>query len=75
VEGALPPYAWPAFVRQLEAPDLTATFKIRKLALQREGYDPKVVADALWYRDDAQRSYLPLSPEAADRIEAGRLRF
>jgi fatty-acyl-CoA synthase len=75
VEGALPPYAWPAFVRQLEAPDLTATFKIRKLALQREGYDPKLIADPLWYRDDAQRSYLPLSPEAADRVEAGRLRF
>jgi fatty-acyl-CoA synthase len=75
VERALPPYARPAFVRRLQAPDLTATFKIRKLALQHEGYDPKMIADPLWYRDDERRSYLPLLPEAADRIQAGQLRF
>jgi fatty-acyl-CoA synthase len=75
VEALLPPYARPAFVRLLEAPDLTATFKIRKVALQREGYDPKTIADPLFYREDGQRSYLPLSPEVADRIGEGRLRF
>jgi hypothetical protein len=73
--SALPPYARPAFLRLLEAPDLTATFKIRKAALQRDGYDPKQIADPLFYRDDAGRSYLPLSPAVADRIHSGALRL
>jgi fatty-acyl-CoA synthase len=75
VEEALPGYARPAFVRLLEAPDLTGTFKIRKVGLQREGFDPKTISDPLLYRDDAQRRYLPLLPEVADRIRAGTLRF
>jgi len=75
VEEALPAYARPAFVRLLQAPDLTGTFKIRKVGLQREGFDPKTIADPLLYRDDARRRYLPLLPEIADRIRAGSMRF
>jgi citronellyl-CoA synthetase len=75
VEQALPAWARPAFVRLIEAPDLTATFKVRKHALQREGFDPKLIPDALFYRDDARRAYLPLSPDAADAIRAGRVRL
>jgi fatty-acyl-CoA synthase len=74
-EGALPSHARPAFVRLLQVADLTATFKIRKVALQREGYDPKAIADPLLYRDDQRHTYLPLSPEVADRIQTGQLRF
>jgi len=75
MERALPAYARPAFVRLLEAHDLTGTFKIRKVALQREGFDPKEIPDPLYYRDDSARSFLPLVPEVADRIRAGALRF
>jgi fatty-acyl-CoA synthase len=75
VERALPAYARPAFVRVLDAPDLTATFKIRKVALQREGYDARAIADPVLYRDDERRAYLPLSPEVADRIRDGEVRF
>jgi fatty-acyl-CoA synthase len=75
VASELPPYARPAFLRLLDAPDLTATFKIRKVALQRDGYDLKTIADPLFYRDDAGQSYLPLSPEVADRIGMGALRL
>lgn len=75
VERALPAYARPAFVRVIEAPDITATFKIRKAGLEREGYDSKAIADRILYRDDEYRAYLPLSPEVADRIREGRARF
>ncbi|MCP5055258.1 MAG: hypothetical protein GY937_00875 [bacterium] len=75
VEEALPTYARPAFLRLLEAPDLTGTFKIRKVGLQREGFDPKTITDTLLYRDDARRRYLPRLPEIADRIRSGELRF
>ena len=75
MERALPAYARPAFVRLLDAHDLTGTFKIRKVALQREGFDPKEISDPLYYRDDSACSFLPLGPEVADRIRAGALRF
>jgi fatty-acyl-CoA synthase len=75
VEAILPAYARPAFVRLLGAADLTATFKIRKVSLQRDGYEPSAIADPVLYRDDAQRAYLPLSPQLADRIRKGELRL
>ncbi|KXS18519.1 acetyl-CoA synthetase-like protein [Gonapodya prolifera JEL478] len=47
----LPPYAVPRFVRLLENMDAvtTATFKHRKIELQKEGFDPKQVSDKLFF--------------------------
>ncbi len=75
VEKALPAYARPAFVRLQDEPELTGTFKLRKVELQRQGFDPGAVGDPLFYRDDATRSYRPLDPDAFGRIQAGELRF
>jgi fatty-acyl-CoA synthase len=75
VSSALPSYARPAFVRVLEAADLTATFKIRKVALQRQGFEPEDSTDAILYRDDEAGSYLPLTSDVLDRIRSGALRF
>lgn len=75
VTERFPAYARPAFLRLLETPELTATFKPRKVALQREGYDPKLVGEPLFYRDDAAGAYLPLTPEIAERIATGELRL
>jgi len=57
----LPHYAVPLFVRTPAAADLTATFKLRKFDLQRDGYDPELVGDPLYIRDEQTRSYVPLS--------------
>ena len=62
-------------MRVLEAADLTATCKIRKVALQREGFEPKDSADVILYRDDAAARYLPLTQDVLERIRAGELRF
>ena len=40
-------------------PDVTSTFKLRKVDLQREGYDPALVRDPLFVRDPAARAYVP----------------
>ena len=37
----LPAYAAPLFVRLPKEADVTGTFKLRKVDLQREGYDPR----------------------------------
>jgi fatty-acyl-CoA synthase len=59
----LPPYAQPLFVRLTAEADVTSTFKLRKVELQAEGYDPTRVGDPLFVRDDARARYVPLTPE------------
>ena len=54
-------YAVPLFVRVSRDADLTATFKLRKIDLQRAGYDPVRTADALYVRDAHAGTYLPLT--------------
>jgi fatty-acyl-CoA synthase len=63
----VPRYAAPVFVRIASAPDLTTTFKLRKVDLQREGYDAAQIADPLYVRDERAGRYVPLTPEAVDR--------
>ncbi|MBS0580898.1 MAG: long-chain-acyl-CoA synthetase [Proteobacteria bacterium] len=54
-------YAVPLFVRISRDADLTTTFKLRKIDLQRAGYDPSRTADALFVRDARAGTYLPLT--------------
>ncbi|MES2042762.1 MAG: long-chain-acyl-CoA synthetase [Pseudomonadota bacterium] len=63
----LAPYAVPLFVRLWGDPDFTASYKLRKVDLQREGFDPEKVRDPLYVIDHAQRSYVPLTPQAVAR--------
>jgi len=60
----LPCYAVPLFVRLPDAVDMTATFKLRKFDLQREGYDPAATSDPLFVRDEKARTYVPISSES-----------
>ncbi|HSJ97448.1 MAG TPA: long-chain-acyl-CoA synthetase, partial [Myxococcota bacterium] len=65
----LPDYAAPLFVRMVSEPDLTSTFKLRKLDLQRAGYAPdRCAGDPLYVRDPARRTYAPLGPESLARL-------
>ncbi|MBL0089918.1 MAG: long-chain-acyl-CoA synthetase [Ideonella sp.] len=66
----LPRYAVPLFVRVPPEPDMTSTFKLRKVDLQRDGYDPARVADPLFVRDEAAQCYVPLSDETVARALA-----
>lgn len=64
--GRLPRYAAPLFVRIAPAADMTGNYKLRKVDLQREGYDASLVRDPLYVRDDRARRYVPLTPEALE---------
>jgi len=68
VAERLPGYAAPLFVRLVPEPDQTATFKLRKVDLQREGYDPTRVADPIFVRDDAARAYVSLDAATLARL-------
>jgi fatty-acyl-CoA synthase len=65
-QARLPRYAVPVFLRLSAQPDITSTFKLRKVDLQRAGYDPERVREPLYVRDDAAGAYVPLTrPELA----------
>ncbi|XP_068151454.1 long-chain fatty acid transport protein 4 [Drosophila tropicalis] len=70
----LPAYAKPQFIRLLTKVDLTGTFKLRKVDLQKEGYDPNAIKDSLYYQTSKGR-YELLTPEAYDQIQRNELRF
>jgi len=50
----LAPYAIPVFVRLTEAPDMTTTYKLKKTALQKQGFDPaNTGGDAIFIANQA----------------------
>ncbi len=69
----LPAYARPVFIRIAKDLAITETFKQKKQDLAAEGFDPAVVAGAL-YVDDAG-AYAPLDGAMFARIAAGGLRL
>src|ERR1700732_68485 len=60
----LPAYAHPVFVRICAALDTTETFKQKKHQLAREGFDPLLVTDLLFYREPGSGAHRPI--KAAD---------
>jgi fatty-acyl-CoA synthase len=68
-EKTLPPYARPLFVRLAPSMDVTGTLKHVKSRLQREGYDPAIVSDPLYFRDDAAHTYVPVDAALKQRID------
>ncbi len=71
----LPSYARPLFVRIAPAIELTATFKLNKQELARQGFDPAAVSDELYFDDAGRQAYVRLDPALFERISSGELRL
>ena len=74
VARELPAFAQPLFVRLLPALDTTGTFKIRKLDLVSEGYDPTRIKGALYFKDP-KRGYVKLTKPVLERLQAGAFKL
>ena len=74
VARELPPYAQPLFVRLLPALDTTGTFKIRKLDLVADGYDPARIKGGLYFKDP-KRGYVKLTKSVLERLQAGAFKL
>lgn len=62
-------YAVPLFVRLSVTADMTTTFKLRKIELQRQGYDPvSAGSDSLYVADTEIGRYVPLTDETLARL-------
>ena len=70
----LPPYARPVFLRIVSTLEATATFKPRKQELVQAGFDPKQVADPLYFDDPRSQRYVPLDAGLFTAITGGALR-
>lgn len=71
----LPAYACPVFVRICPALDITETFKQKKHDLVREGFDPRLVKDPLFFRDMASGGYRPIDAASYARLLDGSIRL
>mmetsp|Transcript_24587 Transcript_24587/g.31269 ORF Transcript_24587/g.31269 Transcript_24587/m.31269 type:complete len:555 (-) Transcript_24587:46-1710(-) len=59
-QAQLPAYAVPLFLRIQPKIEITSTFKHKKTDLKKEGFDPSLTTDKLYFRDSAQGKYVPL---------------
>lgn len=73
--GMLPSYARPVFVRTLKAASKTGTFKLKKVDLRREAYNPALVSDRLFFLNAKLGQYVELNTTAYDEIQNGKIRF
>jgi fatty-acyl-CoA synthase len=73
--GCLPSYARPLFVRVQREIAMTATFKHRKSELAREGYDPAVVTDPVYFNDPDRHAFVRLDQALYGRILREELRL
>jgi fatty-acyl-CoA synthase len=70
VAADLPAYAQPLFVRILPVIGTTGTFKVRKVDLAAEGYDPAKIKGPLYFHD-ARRGYVKLTKAVFEKLQAG----
>uniref|UniRef100_A0A8C4F665 long-chain-fatty-acid--CoA ligase n=1 Tax=Dicentrarchus labrax TaxID=13489 RepID=A0A8C4F665_DICLA len=73
VQRALPPYARPVFLRISPHVDTTGTFKIQKTRLQREGYDPRLTTDQIYFLNTRAALYEAVEEELYSAIAEGRM--
>jgi len=55
--------------------ELTSTFKPKKQDLLREGYDPAVIGDAVYFNDSERQAFVRLDRQLYDRIQTGEVRL
>ena len=67
----LPRYAAPLFVRLMDTPDMTGNYKLRKVDLQKHGYDAAQTSDPLFVRNDKLQAYVPVTLASVEEALRG----
>jgi fatty-acyl-CoA synthase len=75
LQGQLPDYARPMFLRLTGELDVTGTFKQKKGALAREGFDPAASGDPIFFDDPQAQAFVRLDAAGFDRLAAGSMRL
>jgi fatty-acyl-CoA synthase len=69
----LPSYARPAFLRIRDDVEVTGTFKYSKTDLVRQGYDPALVSDPIYFDNPLSNAFDLLDNSLFERIQTGRI--
>lgn len=69
----MPRYARPLFLRIEKDTRVTSTFKHHKVDLIKEGFDPNVISDKLYYISNEDNTYLPLNKNSYKFVLQSRL--
>jgi fatty-acyl-CoA synthase len=72
---ALPHYEKPVFLRLQPEIAVTGTFKQRKVELVKDGFDPAVLPDPVYWLDPATQAYEKLTPAAYTDIVEDRVKL
>nr|DBA31659.1 TPA: hypothetical protein GDO54_007452 [Pyxicephalus adspersus] len=64
----LPSYARPRFVRIQDSIEVTGTFKQRKVELVKEGFNPAVIKDPLYFLNETDKRYKPMTSQIYNAI-------
>ena len=54
---------------------ISGTFKLKKLALQREGYDPNIIDDKMFFYNKMKGAYQPLDINLYNEVMQMRCHF
>ena len=74
LQANLPDYARPRFLRFQEHLETTSTFKLRKVDLVRDGFDPSRVADPIFVDDPRTSTFSRVDATVFADICEGRAR-
>ncbi|XP_044048975.1 very long-chain acyl-CoA synthetase-like [Siniperca chuatsi] len=75
VENFLPAYARPRFMRIQSSLEVTGTFKHLKVKLVEEGFNPNQITDPLYFLDEKDKNYVPLTLDIFDLVTSGKIKI
>uniref|UniRef100_A0A667WMH1 long-chain-fatty-acid--CoA ligase n=1 Tax=Myripristis murdjan TaxID=586833 RepID=A0A667WMH1_9TELE len=75
LEKFLPAYARPRFIRIQNSLEITGTFKYMKVKLVEEGFDPNKITDPLYFLDEREGKYIPLTQEIFSSVITGKMKL
>ncbi|XP_029290636.1 long-chain fatty acid transport protein 2 isoform X2 [Cottoperca gobio] len=75
VVNYLPAYARPRFIRIQPCLEMTGTFKMKKVKLVEEGFNPAHIEDSLYFLDPEQKSYVPLTQDIYTAISRREIKL
>ncbi|XP_049580583.1 long-chain fatty acid transport protein 2 [Syngnathus scovelli] len=71
----LPVYACPRFIRVQPSLEMTGTFKLKKVKLVEEGFNPALISDPLYYFNAAKKTFAPMTTEVYSAITRGLIKL
>ncbi|MCE3290286.1 MAG: long-chain-acyl-CoA synthetase [Caulobacter sp.] len=71
VEGNMPAYAQPMFIRLQRQIETTGTFKYRKIDLVEDGFDPGRTRDPIYFKSPLKKAYVKLTKATYAKLLEG----